>query len=672
GTSGIYAGGLIAYGGAFNTVSNCYSTGAVNGSSINSAYAGGIVGNAATDMTILNCAALNPSITCTGSTTDFGRVVGNVNGTLNNNIAFDKMINPSGGTTWDSSDINGTDFTIEEINEDGTLGDRFTAPNGWTTANGFLPGLFGNTVNMPAHLKIPGDDEFAGGDGSEENPYQIANAKQLALLATLVNNGDVAYNATNKYYILINNIDLSDYQEGEGWTPIGINAGSISSRFRSNFDGNGKIITGLKIDNTTLVSVGLFGFIYSGTVKNLGIEDADIRCSPQSTNFEAGGIAGWLSSYGSISNCYTTGMINASAMTPGLNLLSYAGGIVGDCYTSCTVSNCYSMMAVTATVPTMAYLACAGGVVGYVSQNCTISNCYSAGTVDAYREGKYNIGGVVGSLGSGSKIEGCAALNSGITCTSEDFGRVLGANSGGTLESNIAFDKMLNPLGETTWDSSDFNGIDFTVEEINEDGTLGERFTASNGWTTANGFLPGLFGNLVEMPPHLQLGVSTYTITATAGENGTINPAGTITVPAGENSTFTFTADSNYKIDQVLIDGANNPAAVTAGSYTFENIMEDHTIHVTFLYEDGIELFTNYDLQIYPNPTSGELRIESVDIRVESVDIFDIYGRKLYLSTCPLVHLSTATIDISHLQSGIYFMKVITDQGIVMKKIVKN
>ena len=71
-----------------------------------------------------------------------------------------------------------------------------------------------------------------------------------------------------------------------------------------------------------------------------------------------------------------------------------------------------------------------------------------------------------------------------------------------------------------------------------------------------------------------------YTITATAGENGSISPAGAVSVREGRSQTFTFKADAGYEIDTVLIDGA--PAAVTNGQYTFENVTADHTISVSY------------------------------------------------------------------------------------------
>ena len=75
---------------------------------------------------------------------------------------------------------------------------------------------------------------------------------------------------------------------------------------------------------------------------------------------------------------------------------------------------------------------------------------------------------------------------------------------------------------------------------------------------------------------------ASYTILATAGANGSINPSGIVSVAAGGSQTFTFSANSGYKINQVLVDSINNPAAATAGNYTFTNVTANHTIDVNF------------------------------------------------------------------------------------------
>ena len=78
----------------------------------------------------------------------------------------------------------------------------------------------------------------------------------------------------------------------------------------------------------------------------------------------------------------------------------------------------------------------------------------------------------------------------------------------------------------------------------------------------------------------------TYTLTATAGENGTISPA-EVTVYQGENADFTIVANEGYRIESVMVDATNDVTEnVVAGDgvffYTFENVTEDHTINVTF------------------------------------------------------------------------------------------
>ena len=75
-----------------------------------------------------------------------------------------------------------------------------------------------------------------------------------------------------------------------------------------------------------------------------------------------------------------------------------------------------------------------------------------------------------------------------------------------------------------------------------------------------------------------------YTITATAGENGTITPNGEVIVAEGGEQAFTITADANYRILSVIVDGDDVTAAVVEnnGVYTFTNVTADHTIAATF------------------------------------------------------------------------------------------
>ncbi|MDR1887469.1 MAG: hypothetical protein LBQ70_06080, partial [Prevotellaceae bacterium] len=71
-----------------------------------------------------------------------------------------------------------------------------------------------------------------------------------------------------------------------------------------------------------------------------------------------------------------------------------------------------------------------------------------------------------------------------------------------------------------------------------------------------------------------------YTITATAGANGSISPNGSVSVNHGANQTFTFNPTSGYQIDAVEIDG--NVVNVSGNTYTFTNVQANHSIEVSF------------------------------------------------------------------------------------------
>ncbi len=73
--------------------------------------------------------------------------------------------------------------------------------------------------------------------------------------------------------------------------------------------------------------------------------------------------------------------------------------------------------------------------------------------------------------------------------------------------------------------------------------------------------------------------INTYTITATAGANGTISPAGVVSVNSGATTTFTVTPNTGYHVSDVLVDGVSK-GAIT--SYPFTNVTANHTITASF------------------------------------------------------------------------------------------
>ncbi len=76
--------------------------------------------------------------------------------------------------------------------------------------------------------------------------------------------------------------------------------------------------------------------------------------------------------------------------------------------------------------------------------------------------------------------------------------------------------------------------------------------------------------------------VTGYTITATAGANGSITPSGAVGVAAGGSQTFTISPSSGYVIDTLKVDGLEVTATT---SYTFSDVKANHTIEVTFKQE---------------------------------------------------------------------------------------
>jgi len=77
-------------------------------------------------------------------------------------------------------------------------------------------------------------------------------------------------------------------------------------------------------------------------------------------------------------------------------------------------------------------------------------------------------------------------------------------------------------------------------------------------------------------------------------------------------------------------------------------------------------------LQIYPNPTTGELRIENGELRIENVEVFDVYGRKLKGEGKKEKGEKEFLIDISDLATGVYFLRIMTEQGETVRKVVKE
>jgi len=83
----------------------------------------------------------------------------------------------------------------------------------------------------------------------------------------------------------------------------------------------------------------------------------------------------------------------------------------------------------------------------------------------------------------------------------------------------------------------------------------------------------------------------------------------------------------------------------------------------------------NCEIQVYPNPTEGELTIEngvlnSIQERIENVEIFDVFGRNMGVKFPSFGGVRGG--NISHLPAGMYFLRIQTEKGTITKKIIKK
>ena len=490
--------------------------------------------------------------------------------------------------------------------------------------------------------------QFNGGNGTEDNPYIIATPDQLATLATFVNDGNANY--VDKCYKLLDNLDLSKYHTGHGWTAIG---NGVFNPFKGNFDGNYKKITGLQVLDYSNGGA-LFGRIERGTIKNLGVEDVYMI-----GDMGIGAVVGALADHSTMTNCYSTGTISGSFPV---------GGIVGMIQEGSTMSNCYSLC-------NTGGQQWVGGVAGVAAWGAIISNCYSAGVVS----GNELVGGIVGYINfDNSNISNCVALHQivkGATAAT-NVGRVAGINPDNILSNNAAWTGILKNNGSGIWENIGENridGADMSTEAIHADGTLGERFIAENGWTIENGKLPGLFGNTVEMPEYLflqyppqiitdslpkgELGTEYYVILAANGDTPMAWSLAEGILPPGltlfSSGTITGTPETegvfNFKVK----------AQNSAGTDTKALAITVETLGVG-------ETHGNASLRVYPNPTNGKLQVTSYELQDTGIEIFDVYGKKIS-SHHHIITSSHHTIDISHLPAGIYFLKIAGETVKVVK-----
>ena len=177
-------------------------------------------------------------------------------------------------------------------------------------------------------------ESFAGGSGTAEDPYLIANGAQLKRFAAIVNGTDGMTQNTAACGKLTADILLNDTEGWESWnettapaknwTPIG----SYEKQFIGILDGDGHSVSGIYINSTTNYQ-GLVGYLgEGGTLQNLGVKASYIK----GRNI-VGGLCGMNS--GTMTNCYNTGSVKGNMCVGGV--CGWNGGTVTNCYNNGSV-----------------------------------------------------------------------------------------------------------------------------------------------------------------------------------------------------------------------------------------------------------------------------------------------------------------------------------------------
>jgi hypothetical protein len=297
--------------------------------------------------------------------------------------------------------------------------------------------------------------QFAGGDGSSGNPYQIDSAEGLNEIR----------NDLDAHYILVANIDLTTvtgdasgayWNSGKGWEPIG----NFTNQFTGSLNGNNHTITGLYINRPGEDEIGLIGETgNTADLRNMALLDVEITDGRN----RVGGFVG--RNRGIISNSFTTGSVIGDGGLTGVN----AGGTIETSYSTVTVSE--------------------GSPIGGLSgQNSgIIRNSYATGSVS----GSTSVGGLsgqnsgtirnsyaTGSVSGNIFVGGLVGENFGVTVTdSYATGRVTGDDFvGGLVGEN--FDATVT---DSYWNTE-------TSEQTSSDGGTGlttaqmRQQTSFTGW----------------------------------------------------------------------------------------------------------------------------------------------------------------------------------------------
>lgn len=321
--------------------------------------------------------------------------------------------------------------------------------------------------------------------------YHITTAEQLAGLAQLVNADEGKTNFKGKTFYLEKDLDLA----GREWISIGTGSGGTDATygFCGTFDGQGHVISNLYShesyiegadESHNLFRNALFGNVYDGEVKNLGVVDAEIWIDPNDDSVAGKGIlVDWMGK-SKITNCWTSGSIYS-----GTKMEKNIGGIVGVTVQGCTISGCYSTATLTGNFtnsggyykdPNSLPPDTIGGIVGArFDGNLTVTDCWFDGKI-VVNSVLAAVGGIVGYaddfLATNTKtiIQNCLVATKTKDLQADDGGNtcwvayLIDPNSC-TAENNYWYDDgkyAATPLGEEVNKAAGKAVSDFKSEDV--------------------------------------------------------------------------------------------------------------------------------------------------------------------------------------------------------------
>ena len=217
---------------------------------------------------------------------------------------------------------------------------------------------------ITANIAFWGEENGADGT-SEEKAYVITGTEGLDLLAQEVNAG-TSYEG--KYFKLGDNIAYDKDKENNftpiGYTKIDENNHAIERPFSGHFDGNGKTISGINLNNSDVDNHGIFGPV-DGTVKNLVVSNCSIVA-----DHNIGAIVGVL--HGTIENCHVGSDVTLSGH-------KHVGGIAGWC--AATIKGCTSAATITGTNGSGDNANNLGGIVGATNGPSSLTDNLFTGAI---------------------------------------------------------------------------------------------------------------------------------------------------------------------------------------------------------------------------------------------------------------------------------------------------